>query len=171
MTKKFKYFFIFLFLLSCGYTPVYQIGKDSNIKIDIINFSGDKNIGRDIIRGLENFSKTKAKNTFDLDLNTLKQESIVSKDKKGNATSYKLVLTVDAYFTNKINNKNYQAYYNLGKILNEEEDHEEAIKLFHQCIKLYPDHSNAYNNLGMAYNKLSLTSQAKNFIVHLWINI
>ena len=108
MTKKFKYFFIFLFLLSCGYTPVYQIGKDSNIKIDIINFSGDKNIGRDIIRGLENFSKTKAKNTFDLDLNTLKQESIVSKDKKGNATSYKLVLTVDAYFTNKINNKNYQ---------------------------------------------------------------
>ena len=108
MTKKFKYFFIFLFLLSCGYTPVYQIGKDSNIKIDIINFSGDKNIGRDIIRGLENFSKTKAKNTFDLDLNTLKQESIVSKDKKGNATSYKLVLTVDAYFTNKNNNQNYE---------------------------------------------------------------
>ena len=108
MTKKFKYFFIFLFLLSCGYTPVYQIGKDSNIKIDIINFSGDKNIGRDIIRGLENFTKTKAKNTFDLDLNTLKQESIVSKDKKGNATSYKLVLTVDAYFTNKNNNQNYE---------------------------------------------------------------
>ena len=108
MTKKFKYFFIFLFLLNCGYTPVYQIGKDSNIKIDIINFSGDKNIGRDIIRGLENFTKTKAKNTFDLDLNTLKQESIVSKDKKGNATSYKLVLTVDAYFTNKNNNQNYE---------------------------------------------------------------
>ena len=49
-----------------------------------------------------------AKNIFDLDLNTSKQESIVSKDKKGNATSYKLVLTVDVFFTNKINNKNYQ---------------------------------------------------------------
>ena len=108
MTKNFKYFFIFLFLLSCGYTPVYQIKKDSNFKIDTINFSGDKNIGREIIRGLENFKKSDSKNVFDLDLNTLKQESIVTKDKKGNATSYKLVLTVNAYLTNKINNKNYE---------------------------------------------------------------
>ena len=108
MTKNFKYFFIFLFLLSCGYTPVYQIKKDSNFKIDTINFSGDKNIGREIIRGLENFKKSDSKNVFDLDLNTLKQESIVTKDKKGNATSYKIVLTVDAYLTNKINNKNYE---------------------------------------------------------------
>ena len=108
MTKNFKYFFIFLFLLSCGYTPIYQIKKDSNFKIDTINFSGDKNIGREIIRGLKNFEGNDAKNIFDLDLNTSKQESIVSKDKKGNATSYKLVLTVDANFTNKINNKNYE---------------------------------------------------------------
>ena len=108
MAKKFTYFFIFLFLLSCGYTPVYQINKDLNIRINIKNVSGDKNIGREIIRGLENFSKSDAKNIFDLDLKTFKQESIVTKDKKGNATSYKLVLTVDAYFANKINNKNYE---------------------------------------------------------------
>ena len=107
MTKNFKYFFIFLFLLSCGYTPVYQIKKDSNFKIDNINFSGNKNIGRKIIRNLENLEANDAKNIFDLDLNTSKQESIVSKDKKGNATSYKLVLTVDAFITNKINKKNY----------------------------------------------------------------
>ena len=108
MTKKLKYFFIFLFLLSCGYTPIYQIKKDSSVKIDTINFSGDKNIGRQIIRGLENFEGNDAKNILDLDLNTSKQEIVVSKNKKGNATSYKLVLTVDTYFTNKINNKNYQ---------------------------------------------------------------
>ena len=108
MTKKLKYFFIFLFLLSCGYTPIYQIKKDSSVKIDTINFSGDKNIGRQIIRGLENFEGNDAKNILDLDLNTSKQEIVVSKNKKGNATSYKLVLTVDTYFTNKINKKNYQ---------------------------------------------------------------
>ncbi len=108
MTKKLKYFFIFLFLLSCGYTPIYQVKKDTNIKIDAINFSGDKNIGRQIIRGLENFEESDAKNIFDIDLNTSKQESIVSKDKKGNATSYKLILTVNAYFTNKTNNQNYE---------------------------------------------------------------
>ena len=108
MTKNLKYFFIFLFLFGCGYTPVFQINKDSNFKIETINFSGDKNIGREIIRGLEDFEGNNAKNIFDLDFNTSKQESIVSKDKKGNATSYKLVLTVDTYFTNIINNKNYQ---------------------------------------------------------------
>tara|TARA_B100000989_G_scaffold272141_1_gene229366 strand:+ start:34 stop:504 length:471 start_codon:yes stop_codon:yes gene_type:complete len=108
MSKNLKYFIIFLFLLSCGYTPVYQINKDSNIRIDTINFSGNKNIGRELIRGLDNFKKNDTKNIFDLDLNASKQESIVSKDKKGNATSYKLVLTVDAYFTNKTNNKNFE---------------------------------------------------------------
>ena len=106
--KNFKYFFIFFFLLSCGYSPVYQIKKNSNIKIDLMNFSGDKNIGREIIRGLGNFRENDGKNIFDLNLNSFKQESVVTKDKKGNATSYKLVLTVDAYFTNKINNKNYR---------------------------------------------------------------
>ena len=108
MKKNLKYFFIFLFLLGCGYTPVYQINKDSNIRIDTINFSGDKNVGREIIKGLENFKKSNTKNIFDLNLNTSKQESIVSKDKKGNAARYKLVLTVDAYFNNKINGKNYE---------------------------------------------------------------
>ena len=106
--KNFKYFFIFLFLLSCGYSPVYQIKKDKNIKINTINFSGDKNMGREIIRGLENLQKNDAKNIFDLNLNSFKQENVVTKDKKGNATSYKLVLTVEAYLIDKINNKKYE---------------------------------------------------------------
>ena len=107
MTKKFEYFFIFLFLLSCGYTPVYQIKKDSNFKIDTINFSGDKNIGREIVRGLENFEGNDAKNIFDLDLNTLKQESIVTKDKKGNASTYKITILVDFNLNNESNDKNF----------------------------------------------------------------
>ena len=108
MTKNLKFFFIFLFLLGCGYTPIYQVKKSSNIKIENVNFSGDKRIGREIVRGLENFRRNDAKNVLDLDLRALKQESIVTKDKKGNATSYKLVLTVNTYLTNKINNKNYE---------------------------------------------------------------
>ena len=106
--KNIKIFFVFLFLISCGYTPVYEINKDSNIKIDIVNFSGDKNIGREIIRGLSNFKENNAKNIFDLNLNSSKQESVVTKDKKGNATSYKLVLTVNVYLTDKNNNRNYE---------------------------------------------------------------
>ena len=31
--------------------------KNSNIKIDIINYSGDKNIGREIVKNLEKYKK------------------------------------------------------------------------------------------------------------------
>ena len=106
--KNFKYFLIFLFLLSCGYSPIYQIKKGSNIKIDVINFSGDKNIGRQIVRGLENFRESDTKNIFDLDFNSFKKENVVTKDKKGNATRYELALTIDTYLTNKNSGKNYK---------------------------------------------------------------
>ena len=89
MTKKFKYFFIFLFLMSCGYTPVYQIKKDSNFKIDTINFSGDKNIGREIIRGLKNFEGNDAKNIFDLDLfNHTFYRATVSSSERNSFTNF-----------------------------------------------------------------------------------
>tara|TARA_B100001027_G_scaffold130835_1_gene90564 strand:- start:115 stop:582 length:468 start_codon:yes stop_codon:yes gene_type:complete len=106
--KNFKYFFVFFFLLSCGYSPIYQVDKKPDIKLEIINFSGNKKIGREIIRGLKSFRENDSTKIFNVKFNTFTQESISTKDKKGNATSYKLVLTVDAYFTNKINNKNYK---------------------------------------------------------------
>ena len=43
MTKNLKYFFIFLFLLGCGYTPIYQVKKSSNIKIIVDIGMGKKN--------------------------------------------------------------------------------------------------------------------------------
>ena len=82
MIKNFKYLFIFLFLLSCGYTPVYQIKKDSNFKINTIDFSGDKNIGRELARGLENFGENDAKIIFDIDFRSSKQERIRQKNTK-----------------------------------------------------------------------------------------
>ena len=55
--KNFKYLFIFFFLLSCGYTPIYQTDQNANIKLDVINYSGNKKIGRSIIKGIERFKK------------------------------------------------------------------------------------------------------------------
>ena len=107
MTKKFKYFFIFLFLLGCGYTPVYQIKKDSNIRIDTIDFSGDKDINREIVKNLDKYRDGDTNNIFDLSINSSKREDIVTKDKKGNASSYKLTLEVDINLNNNSNNKNF----------------------------------------------------------------
>ena len=53
--KNLKYLFIFFFLLSCGYTPIYQTDQNANIKLDGINYSGNKKLGRSIIKGIERF--------------------------------------------------------------------------------------------------------------------
>ncbi len=106
--KNFKYFFIFLFILSCGYSPIYQVENKIDLKLDEINFSGNKKISREIVKGLESFKKNNSNNVFNINFNVSQQESIVTKDKKGNPTSYKLVLEVETNLINKSNNKNYE---------------------------------------------------------------
>ncbi len=105
--KNLKYLLIFIFVLSCGYTPIYQTDKKLNIKINTINFSGDKIIGRKIIKNFEKYKDGNTNNIFDLIINASKKEDIVSKDKKGNATSYKLTLVIDISLNNDSNNKNF----------------------------------------------------------------
>ena len=105
--KNLKYLFIFLFVLSCGYTPIYQTDQKLNIKIDTISLLGDKNISRKIVKNLEKYRDSETNNIFDLFINSTKREDVVTKDKKGNATSYKLTLEVDINLSNNSNNKNF----------------------------------------------------------------
>ena len=105
--KNLKYIFIFVFLLSCDYTPIYQTDQKLNIKLNTINFSGDKNINREIVKNLEKYRDSDTNNIFDLSISSTKKEDIVTKDKKGNATSYKLTLEVNINLSNISNDKNF----------------------------------------------------------------
>jgi hypothetical protein len=105
--KNLKYFFIFVFVLGCGYTPIYQTDQKLNIKFDTIVFSGDKDINREIVKNLNKYRDSDTNNIFDLSINSTKKEDIVTKDKKGNATSYKLTLEVDINLSNISNDKNF----------------------------------------------------------------
>ena len=105
--KNFKYLFIFVFVLSCGYTPIYQTDQKLNIKLDTIVSSGDKNINREIVKNLDKYRDSDTNNIFDLSINSNKKEDIVTKDKKGNATSYKLTLEVNINLSNISNDKNF----------------------------------------------------------------
>ena len=96
-----------MFVLSCGYTPIYQTDQKLNIKLDTINSSGNKDISREIAKNLEKHKDNETNNVFDLFINSNKKEDIVTKDKKGNATSYKLTLEVDINLSNISNDKNF----------------------------------------------------------------
>ena len=96
-----------MFVLSCGYTPIYQTNKKLNIKLETINSSGDKGINREIVKNLEKHRDNDTNNVYDLFINSNKKEDVVTKDKKGNATSYKLTLEVDVNLSKISNNKNF----------------------------------------------------------------
>ncbi len=96
-----------MFVLSCGYTPIYQTDQILNIKLDNVNSSGDKDINREIVKNLDKYRDGDTNNIFDLSINSSKREDIVTKDKKGNATSYKLTLEVDINLRNISNDKKF----------------------------------------------------------------
>ena len=103
--KNLKYIFIFFFILSCGYAPIYQADQNSKINLDVINYSGDKKLGRSIIKGIERFKNNQSENIYDLNFVGSKRETIASKDKKGNISTYKLFIEIDFDLKNKKTNK------------------------------------------------------------------
>ena len=64
--KSLKYLIVFIFFVSCGYTPIYQTEQISKFKLGIINHSGDKKIGRELINNLQRFKDKKSNNIFDI---------------------------------------------------------------------------------------------------------
>ena len=95
MTKHIKYFLIFLFLCSCGYSPIYEVNQKSNFSVNIIKYSGDKKIGREIEKGLEKFKNYETNNSFNINFTALKRQEIVTKDKKGDPSSFKITIEID----------------------------------------------------------------------------
>ncbi len=103
MIKKTKYLLIFLFLLSCGYSPIYQSDKKINFKLGSINYTGDKEIGREIVKGLEKFKKGENLNILDANLFVNKKEIIVTKNKKGDPSSFKTTIELNLNLTYRNN--------------------------------------------------------------------
>ncbi len=103
MIKKTKYLLIFLFLLSCGYSPIYQSGKKINFKLGSINYTGDKEIGREIVKGLEKFKKGENLNILDANFFVNKKEIIVTKNKKGDPSSFKTTIELNLNLTYRNN--------------------------------------------------------------------
>ena len=103
MVKYLKFSFIFLFLYSCGYTPIYKVNQKSNFGLDAIIFSGDKKIGRKIEKNLRKFRNNQTENIFDANFVSSKIQEVVTKDKKGDPSSFKLIIEVKLNLISKTN--------------------------------------------------------------------
>ena len=114
MMKSLKYLIVFIFFASCGYTPIYQTDQISKFKLGIINHSGDKKIGRVLLDNLQRFKDKKSNNIFDIYLTSEKRESIVSKNKKGDPSSYKIELEINLDLVGKKDGKKLSKKFKKG---------------------------------------------------------
>ena len=105
--RSLKYLIIFIFFVSCGYTPIYQNDQISKFKLETINHTGDKKIGRELLNNLQRFKDKKSDNVFDIYLMSVKRESVVSKNKKGDPSSYKIELEINLDLIGKNNDKKF----------------------------------------------------------------
>ncbi len=60
----------------------------------------------------------------------------------------------------ELDSSNYKAYYNLGRIEIDENNHPDAIRYISKAIGLSPEEADLYNNRGVAYHAIGQTDLA-----------
>ena len=97
MKKKISSFLIFLFLSSCGYEALYS--KKNQISYDFsiseLKFNGDREINLKIKEKLNNYTLSKKIKQFSLKISSTSKKTITAKDNAGDATSFKIEITVN----------------------------------------------------------------------------
>ena len=92
MIKKIYPLLIILILTSCGYTPIYNSLDKIDYKINIVEKSGDKLINNLIISEIKAISNSQSNTIFNLEINTIFERIIISKNAKGTVSDYQLIL-------------------------------------------------------------------------------
>ena len=93
----------FLLLLNCGYEPIYskkQINNNYNFSINSINYIGDNKVNRILKNQLQKILNKEKKSTeLNLNLNSIVEKVVTSKDKKGNPKrfSIKIIINLEIY--------------------------------------------------------------------------
>ena len=106
--------FFLLFLNNCGYTSVYKSQKTQDLKINIIEMTGDNEINNLIKNELKFYSNRNSNKKYDISVDSQHQKIIISKNNEGVATDYQLL--VDTII--RINRNNEDNTLNFSEKIN-----------------------------------------------------
>ncbi len=133
MIKKYiNLLIIFIFISSCGYTPIYSNSSNNKFKLIIKNVEGDTSVNNLIKSQLFKYQKINSENIFEVDVRSQYNKAILSKSATGAVTNYRI--TVDSNFN--IKNKNISKIITITESLDmkkegslfEEKNYEKLIK-------------------------------------------
>ena len=124
---------IFFGINQCGYSPIFSNNQNANLNIKIVETVGDEYINNYIKRRLNRYTDTSTEE-IQVKINSTYNKGVIAKDKKGNASSFELKLTIN--FVTQRNSENdsknfsYTQNINMNSLDNkiEEDSYEKDMK-------------------------------------------
>ena len=124
--------FVLTLLSNCEYKPIYSNLNKADYQINILEFTGDKELNKFIIKNLNKHNQNKSNEKIDIKINTKYLKNILAKNTAGSITDYQ----AEAITTFKINKNTItetliiKEKFNYQKLSDkyEEKSYEEAIK-------------------------------------------
>ena len=121
------FLFIYLFIVSCGYSPLKN-GNNTNFYIGDLSIEGNRSINKHILNYLKIYNQPRDNSIrYDLKISTNYKKIVKSKDNKGNASNYNLnvessiqIILNDGNIIKKVINKNKSLSSNKRKIAEKE---------------------------------------------------
>ena len=87
--------FIFNFLSSCEYKPIYSSSNKTNYRIIITDFSGDKKLNKYIVENLKRNSQRNSDKIISIRINSKYSREILAKNTLGSTTDYQARATTE----------------------------------------------------------------------------
>jgi hypothetical protein len=81
---------LIFFLTHCGYTPIYLQNTDVNFSIEQVKYTGDREINNFFKTNLSQYKNEKVDNKIYIEVNSIYEKIILSKDGTGAVTNYQL---------------------------------------------------------------------------------
>ena len=81
---------IIFFLTNCGFTPIYLKNTDVNFSIDQVNYTGDRELNNFLKINLDQYKNKKVNNKIIINVKTIYNKIILTKDSAGKITNYQL---------------------------------------------------------------------------------
>ena len=91
--------FVLTLLSNCEYKPIYSNLNKTNYQINILEFTGDKELNKFIIKKLNKHNQSKSNKKFNIKIDTKYLKNILAKNTEGTVTDYQ----AEAIATFKIN--------------------------------------------------------------------
>ena len=98
MNKFYKHIFIYFFIVSCGYQPIFS-GKKVNFGIENLNYDKNNKIDSAINDNLKNYKNLENKDKIlDLEISSKINKITTSLDDRGDPKSFRLELEIKTIF-------------------------------------------------------------------------